>query len=168
MITAQRAQDIEGALRLRDEFGFKLILDGAAESSMLADRIAAAGIPVLIHPTMMRAVGELENSSFTTAAKLKAAGITVALQSGYEGYVPKTRIVLFEAAIAAANGLEFEEALSTITIDAARILGIEKRLGSLEVGKDGDVALYDGDPFEYTTHCVGVVIEGSIVSDTPR
>ena len=68
----------------------------------------------------------------------------------------------------AANGLSFEQALGTITIDAARILGIDKRVGSLEVGKDGDVALYDGDPFEYTTHCIGTVIEGKIVSDTPR
>jgi imidazolonepropionase-like amidohydrolase len=82
--------------------------------------------------------------------------------------VPKTRVVLFEAAVAAANGLSFEQALKTITIDAARILGIEKRVGSLEVGKDGDIALYDGDPFEYTTHCVGCVIQGSLVSETVR
>ena len=82
--------------------------------------------------------------------------------------MPKTRVVLLEAAWAAANGLTFEEALAAITIDAARILGVADRVGSLEVGKDGDVALYDGDPFEYTTHCVGVVIEGEIVSDGVR
>ncbi len=168
LITAQRAQDIEAALRLRDEFGFKLILDGAAESFLLTDQIKKADIPVIIHPSMMRAVGEMENSSFTTAAKLREAGITIAMQSGYEGYVPKVRIVLFEAAIAAANGLSFEQALATITIDAARILGIDKRLGSLEVGKDGDVALYDGDPFEYTTHCIGAIIDGKVVSEIKR
>ena len=55
-----------------------------------------------------------------------------------------------------------------ITIDAAKILGIEDRVGSLEVGKDGDVALYDGDPFEYTTHCTGCVIEGEVVSEIKR
>lgn len=168
MITAQRAQDIEAALRLQEEFGFRLILDGAAEASMLTDRLVKAGVPVLIHPSMMRAVGETENASFTTAAKLRSAGVTIALQSGYEGYVPKVRIVLFEAAIAAVNGLSFEQALATITIDAARILGIEDRVGSIEAGKDGDVALYDGDPFEYTAHCVGVVINGRIVSEKPR
>ena len=65
------------------------------------------------------------------------------------------RVVLFEAALTAANGLTQEQALATITIDAAKILGIADRVGSLEVGKDGDLALYDGDPFEYTTHCVG-------------
>lgn len=63
-----------------------------------------------------------------------------------------------------ANGLTFTQALGTITIEAARILGIDDRVGSLEVGKDGDLALYDGDPFEYTTHCVGVIIEGNILS----
>ena len=89
------------------------------------------------------------------------------LASG-ESYVPKTRVVLFEAALAAANGLSFEQALATVTIDCARILGIDDRVGSLEVGKDGDIALYDGDPFEYTSHCTGVIIEGEVVSDTPR
>lgn len=76
--------------------------------------------------------------------------------------------MLFEAAIAAANGLTFEQALATITIDAARILGIGDRVGSIEPGKDGDLALYDGDPFEYTSHCVGVVIDGRVVSELSR
>ena len=77
----------------------------------------------------------------------------------------KTRVILFEAAIAAANGLSFEDALASITIDAARILGVDNRIGSLEPGKDADVALYDGDPFEYTTHCTGVIIDGELVSE---
>ena len=93
------------------------------------------------------------------------AGVLFAIQSGYESYVPKTRVVLFEAAVAAANGLTFDQALASITINAAKILGVDSRVGSLEVGKDGDVALYDGDPFEYTTHCVGAVIEGKVVSE---
>ena len=71
-------------------------------------------------------------------------------------------------ALAAAHGLTFEQALGLITIDAARLLGLEERVGSLEVGKDGDLALYDGDPFEYTSHCVGVVIEGEVVSEEVR
>ena len=76
--------------------------------------------------------------------------------------------MLFEAAQVAANGLTFEQALATITIDAARILGVDGRIGSLEVGKDADLSLFDGDPFEYTTHCVGVVIDGEVVSDSPH
>jgi imidazolonepropionase-like amidohydrolase len=160
LVTADRANDIANALRLAKEFDIRLILDGAAESYLLIDEIKAAGVPVVIHPTMARFYSDLENASFETAAKLRDAGITVALQSGFEDYVPKSRVVLFEAAIAAANGLGFDGALRAVTIDAARILGIEDRVGSIAVGKDGDLALYDGDPFEYTSHCRGVLIDG--------
>jgi imidazolonepropionase-like amidohydrolase len=103
-----------------------------------------------------------------TPALLRAAGIPMAIQSGYESYVPKTSVVLFEAAVATAYGLSPEHALAAITIDAARILGVERRVGSLERGKDGDLALYDGDPFEYTTHCLATVIEGQVVAEEPR
>lgn len=168
LVTAERAQDIESALRLAKEFKLRLILDGGSESYLLTDEIKSANIPVIIHPSMKRAWGEMENMSFETAAKLRHAGIPVALQGGWEDYVPKVRVVLYEAAIAAANGLTFEEALGTITIDAARILGIDQRVGSLKVGKDADFALYDGDPFEYTTHCVGTVIDGKVVSTVKR
>jgi len=168
MITAHRAQDIANALRLADEFKIAVWLDGAAESYLLIDEILAAKVPVIVHPTMLRAYGETENLSFETASKLVAAGVPVALQSGYESYVPKTRVVLLEAAVAAAHGLAFDRALEAITIDSARLLEVDDRVGSLEVGKDGDVALYDGDPFEYTTHCTGVVISGEVVSDQPR
>jgi imidazolonepropionase-like amidohydrolase len=75
-------------------------------------------------------------------------------------------VVLFEAGIAAANGLAWNDALASITIDAARVIGMEQRVGSLEVGKDGDVALFDGDPFEYASHAVGVVIGGNVISQT--
>ncbi len=168
LVTANRAQDIASALRLAKEFDIKIWLDGAAEAYLLIDDIKAAGVPVFIHPSMARAVGDRENQSFETAAKLVAAGIPVAMQSGYESYVPKTRVVLFEAALTAANGLTFEQALATITRDAAKILGIADRVGTLQVGKDGDLALYDGDPFEYTTHCTGVVIGGKVVSEMKR
>lgn len=168
MITAHRAQDIASALRLADEFHINVWLDGAAEAYLMIDELKAAGVPVLIHPTMARPSGDLENLSFETAAKLVKAGIPVAMQSGYEPYVPKTRVVLFEAAMAAANGLSRDQALAAITRDAAAILGVANRVGSLEVGKDGDVALFDGDPFEYTTHCVGTVIEGRVVSSDKR
>jgi imidazolonepropionase-like amidohydrolase len=168
LVTANRAQDIASALRLAREFDIRLWLDGCAEGYLLIDEIKAAGVPVFIHPTMERTWGDSENLSFETAAKLREAGIPVALQSSYEDYVPKVRVVLFEAAIAATNGLGPDAALATITLDAAKILGIADRVGSLEIGKDGDVALYDGDPFEYTTHCVGVVINGQVVSDAPQ
>ncbi|MFN6190315.1 MAG: amidohydrolase family protein [Planctomycetia bacterium] len=169
LVTADRAADLASALRIADEFKLRIVLDSGAEAYLLTDRIKAAGVPVIVHPTMRRAgAGETENLSFETAATLKKAGIPVALQSGYEGYVPKTRVALFEAALAAANGLSFDEALATITIDAARIIGVADRVGSLAPGKDGDVAIFDGDPFEYTTHCTAVVIDGEVLSDEPR
>ena len=168
LITAQSAQDIAGALRLAEEFKFKLILDGAAECYTLIDQIKSAGIRIIIHPTMVRAYGEMQNASFETASKLKAAGIPFCFQAGYEAYVPKTRIVLFEAAMAAAHGLGQDAALRAITIDAANLLGISDRVGSLEPGKDGDVACYDGDPFEFTTHCTAVIIGGKHFPQAPR
>jgi len=168
LVTAHKAQDISTALRIAKEFNLKIILDGASEAPLLINDIKAAGFPVILHPTMFRAGGEAESLSWETASKLKAAGIPVALQSSFEGYVPKTRVVLFEAAIAAANGLSQRDALATITIDAAKILGMDSRLGSIAVGKDGDIALYDGDPFEYVTHCIGTIIDGKVVSQTVR
>ena len=168
LVTVQTATEIMTALRLQKEFGFDLVLDGAAEAYLVLDEIRAAGVPVLLHPTMVRPGGEVENAAFDTAAKLYSAGIPFAFQSGYESYVPKSRVVLFEAAIAAANGLTFDQALAAITLDAARIIGVDGRVGSLEPGKDADFALFDGDPFEYTSRVCGVLIEGEIVSETCR
>jgi imidazolonepropionase-like amidohydrolase len=164
LVSAHRANDILAALRVAREFNIRMALDGASEAYLVIDQIKAAGVPVIIHPTMYRAGGETENLSFETAAALRKAGIAVAIQSGYEGYVPKTRVVLFEAALAAANGMSFIDALAAITINAARILGIAERVGSLEAGKDADLALFDGDPFEYTSHVTGVIINGQVVS----
>lgn len=169
VIEVHRHSDIMTALRLASEFEFRLILAGASDAHLLVDEIRDAGAPVLLHPTMMRARGpEVENFSFTTAARLVEAGIPVALQGGFEGYVPKTRVVLFEAAMTLPYGLAFDQALALVTIAPARILGIADRVGSLEVGKDGDLALFDGDPFEYTTRVVGTIINGRRVSDTQR
>lgn len=168
LITANRTSEILAALRLQEEFGFDLVLDGAAESYLVMDEIRRAGVPVILHPTMVRLGGETAAATLETASKLRQAGITVALQSGFEGYVPKTRVVLFEAAVAAANGLSMEDALRTITIDAARVIGQDRRVGSLERGKDGDVVVFDGDPFEYTSHVCAVVIDGRVVSEECR
>jgi imidazolonepropionase-like amidohydrolase len=163
LVSAHREQDLRSALRLREEFGIPLVLDGAAEAYLMTDAIAAAGVPVLLHPPMARQFGELENASFASARLMHEAGIPFALQSGFESYVPRTRVVLWEAAIAASYGLPFAEALASVTSQAASILGIADRVGSIEIGKDGDLALFNGDPFEYTTRVIGVVIEGELL-----
>jgi len=89
-------------------------------------------------------------------------GVSIAIQSGFENYVPKTRVVLFEAAVAIANGLGFDRALRAVTADAADLLGVADRVGSLAPGKDADLALFDGDPFEYTTHVEAVLVNGRL------
>lgn len=160
LVTVHKANDIMTALRLQKEFGFPMMLDGAAEAYLILDEIKAANIPVIVHPTMMRAGGDAKNASMETPAKLHAAGIPFAFQSGFEGYVPKARVVLFEAGVAVSNGLDPAVALQKLTIDAAKLLNIDKRVGSLEKGKDADVVLYDGDPFEYTSHVTHVIIDG--------
>ncbi|WP_421773390.1 amidohydrolase family protein [Gracilimonas sp.] len=160
LVTVHKANDIMTAVRLQEEFGFPMVLDGAAEAYLIIDELKEAGHPVIIHPTMIRTYGDSKNATFETAAKLHEAGIPIAFQSGYEGYVPKTRVVLFEAGVAAANGLGMENALKVLTIDAAELLGIDERVGSLEAGKDGDVAMFDGDPLEYITNVTGVIING--------
>lgn len=168
MITANRAQDIMSALRLKQEFNIDLVLDGGAESYLLLDEIKRAGVTVLLHPAMARHYGDMENASFATAAALRAADVPFALQSGYEAYVPKSRVVLWEAGWAAANGLSREAALASVTLDAARAIRQADRVGSLAVGKDGDVALFDGDPLEVTSHVTGVIIGGQVVSREAR
>jgi imidazolonepropionase-like amidohydrolase len=165
LVTAHRAADLLTALRIAEEFKIRLWLDGAAEVGLVMDQVRQSGFPVIIHPPMQRAFGETENLSMETPARLAAAGVPFALQTGFEGYVPKTRVLLFEAAVAARYGLAPEAALRAATLGAAEILGIADRVGSLEPGKDADLVLFDGDPLEYTSHVVGVFIEGRKVSE---
>tara|TARA_R110002096_G_scaffold237751_1_gene428587 strand:- start:33611 stop:34804 length:1194 start_codon:yes stop_codon:yes gene_type:complete len=160
LVTVHKANDIMSAIRLQKEFGFPMILDGVAEAYLILDEIKASGLSVIVHPSMVRTNGDSKNASMETPAKLYAAGIPFAFQSGYEAYVPKTRVVLFEAGVAVGNGLDHDVAVQKLTIDAAKMLDIDKRVGSLEKGKDADVVLYDGDPFEYTSHVTNVIING--------
>ena len=105
---------------------------------------------------------ETANATYENAALLQQAGVPIAIMTGYEAYVPKSRVLLFEAAVAAANGLGMESALRAITLSPAKILGIEDRVGSLSRGKDGDVVVFDGDPFEYTSHVQEVLVQGAV------
>ncbi|AKD05497.1 amidohydrolase [Pontibacter korlensis] len=165
LITANQSQDIMAALRLAKEFNLDLVLDGAAEAYLLIDEIKAAGVPVIVHPTMARATGDSKNMSFETAGALARAGVPVAIQSGFEQYVPRARVILFEASVAVANGMTTDQALAAITSTPAKIIGLDDRVGTLEKGKDADLVLFDGDPFEYTSHVCAVVIDGKIVSE---
>jgi imidazolonepropionase-like amidohydrolase len=165
--SAHRADDILTGLRLAEEFKLKPVLDLATEAYLVSDRIAESKAPVVLHPTMQRAGSSMEtlNSQVANAAALADRGIAVTIGTGYEGYVPKTRVLRFEAAMAAANGLGRDRALKAVTLDAAKLLGIADRFGSIEVGKAADLVLYDGDPFENATHVTHTLIDGKVVWD---
>lgn len=159
LVTAQSAGDIMNALRLQEEFDFPMVLDGAAEAYRVMDEIKESEVPVIVHPTKAR----IQNASYETPADIADADIPFAFQSGYEGYVPKSRVILYEAGIAVANGMDTDTALHGLTLGAAELLDIDDRVGSLESGKDADIVVYDGDPFEYTTHVTNVIIDGKVV-----
>ena len=136
IFNAYRADDIDTAIRLAQEFKLKFMLSSVSEGYLEAQIIKQSGAPALVGPTLQRLDSlETENVSLENAAILVQAGVPVALMTGFENYVPKNRVLLFEAAVAAANGLGFEGALRACTIESAKILGIADRVGSLEVGQ---------------------------------
>jgi imidazolonepropionase-like amidohydrolase len=165
--SAHRADDLVTGLRLAHEFRLKPVLDLATEGYLIADLIAAEKTPVVVHPTMQRIGSSMEtlNSQLCNATVLAEKNLPIALSTSFEGYVPKTRVLRHEAALAMVHGLGFDRALRAVTLDAARLLEIQDRFGSLDVGKTADLVLYDGDPFEHATHVTNTVIGGRIVFD---
>jgi imidazolonepropionase-like amidohydrolase len=166
IFAAHRADDLGTALRLAKEFDLKARLDLATEGYLMADQLAEAKVPVVVHPTMQRA-GSMETyqSQLCNAAVLAGKKVPLAIGTGFEGYVPKTRSLRHEAAMAMANGLGHDRALEAVTLGAAKVLGIDDRFGSLEVGKVADLVLYDGDCFEHATHVTHTILGGRVVYD---
>jgi imidazolonepropionase-like amidohydrolase len=171
VIVAHRADDLLTAIRLIEAFELDAVLSGATEGYLVRDALAAAKVPVLVGPVMARSWGmdgERANASYENAALMADVGVPIGFTGGFEGYVPKVRVVLWEAAIAAANGLGSERALEALTLGGARIVGQDAELGSIDVGKRGDLVVFDGDPFEYTSHVCTVVSGGVVVSGECR
>jgi imidazolonepropionase-like amidohydrolase len=127
IFSAHRADDLGTALRLAMEFELRAVLDLATEGYLMADTIAAAKVPVVVHPTMQRIGANMEtlNTQLCNAAVLADQKIQTVIGTGFEGYVPKTRVLRHETAMAMVNGLGFERALRAITLDAARLLGVD-------------------------------------------
>jgi imidazolonepropionase-like amidohydrolase len=169
IFNAYRADDIDTAIRLGTEFHLKYMLASVAEGYLIREKIKQAGVPCLVGAVMQPFESlETANATYENAALLQQAGIPIAIMTGYEAYVPKSRVLLFEAAVAAANGLGMESALRAITISPAKILGIDDRVGSLSKGKDADAVVFDGDPFEYTSHVQQVLVQGAVTYNRPR
>ena len=156
---AHRADDIVTAVRLSKEFGLDLTVVHGTEGHLIADFLAKEGIPVVTGPFLMdRGKPELGRLTMENTAILARAGVRVAICTDH----PETPIGLLPlcAAMAARAGLDPEEALAAITVNAARILGVGDRLGSLAPGRDADLVVMDGHPFQWDSKVVHVLIDG--------
>ena len=162
LVSAKRIDEIATAIRVAEEFDLDLTIVGATDAGLVADRLGAAGVTVLVGPPGDAIFGNMPSHTLLRLpAVLKAGGVRFALVSGDDEEAPRLALSQL-AALAAANGLDAEDALAAITIDAARILGVADRVGSIEVGKDADLVMYDGDPFSYGTHVTAVLVDGHI------
>ena len=159
LIRVSRAADIRQALALARAENVHIILEDAQEAWMVADEIAAAKVPVLLDPQddLPRSF-ELLGSRLDNAARLQRAGVTIAIKGSRN--FNSLRPIRLNAGVAVAYGLSREEALRAITLNPARIWGIADRAGSLEVGKDADVVLWNGDPLEAMSYATNVIVGG--------
>jgi len=159
---AHRADDIFTALRIAKEFDLKITLDHCTEGHLIADYIAKEGVPAIVGPSFgHRTKFELKNMTFETPGILAKAGVKVAITTD-SPVTPLDSLPLM-AGFAVKSGMDPVEALKAITINPAEILGIQDRVGSIEVGKDADVAIFDGHPFEIASKTWMVIINGKVV-----
>ncbi|MEP6592470.1 MAG: amidohydrolase family protein [Acidobacteriota bacterium] len=164
-VIANRASDLLAALRLADEFKLKLVLVGAAEGWKVADRIAAKHVPVVVKPLTDIPSFDAPGASLENAARLSKAGVRIVISS-FETH--NARNVRQEAGNAIANGLDRDAALRAVTLEPAEVWGVAARYGSIEAGKDADIVVWSGDPFELTTGPEHVFIRGREISPDTR
>ena len=142
-----RADDIATAMRIADEFGYDLVIDHGTEAHLIGDLIAARDIPVVIGPLMTsRSKVELRNRSLANPGLLARAGVTISITTDHP--VVPIHFLVHQATLSVKHGLDRETALRALTINPARVAGIDARLGSIEVGKDGDLVIWSGDPLD--------------------
>ncbi|WEK57471.1 MAG: amidohydrolase family protein [Candidatus Brevundimonas phytovorans] len=160
IVSVNRASDIQQVLRLAREEGVKVILDGAAEGWLVANEIAAAKVPVLLHPiTNLPGNFEMRAARMQNAAALNAAGVVIALK-GNEGSTHRARDIRYNAGNAVSHGLPFAAAIQAITVNPARIFGFDGQFGELKPGAAGDVVVWSGDPLEPLSQPSAVFIDG--------
>jgi imidazolonepropionase-like amidohydrolase len=172
LITVDRESDIDAAMRLAREFNVKLMIGGGAEAWMMADRLAAARIPVLTGamnniPAGFSTLGQRQEN----AALLRKAGVAVALignAGGGDEEAFNVRNIKQEAGNAVAYGMAWEDALRAVTLTPAEIFGVADRVGSLQAGREANVVVWSGDPFEFTTRVEHVFVRGREYTDKTR
>ncbi len=160
-----RADDILTAIRIAKEFQLDMTLDHCTEGHLIADEIAQSGFPVIVGPDMTsRSKIEVKNMSFKTAGVLERAGIKTAIMTDHP--VSLIRYLPLFAGLCVKQGLSMEGGLKAITLHAAQICGVADRVGSLEQGKDADIAIFTGNPMEVFTKTLFTIINGEIVYDS--
>jgi imidazolonepropionase-like amidohydrolase len=154
-----RADDIATALRIAEEFGYRLVIDHGTEAHLLADILAARDVPVIIGPLLTsRSKVELRNRSLANPGKLAAAGVTIAITTDHP--VVPIHFLAYQAGLAVKHGLDRDTALQALTINPARIVGVDDRLGSIEPGKDADVVIWSGDPLDVPSRVERALVDG--------
>jgi imidazolonepropionase-like amidohydrolase len=161
IIRAERVSDIEMAIRLADEFHFKLILSHATSAWRVADQLAAKKIPVIVGPILEKPSRmESIDVRLDNAAILNKAGVPIAIQTTADNEV---RNLPFEVEYAIGYGLPDDAALAAVTLNPAHLFGVDDRLGSIDVGKDANLLVLDGQPFRVKTHVVNELIAGKVI-----
>ncbi|SNT44416.1 Imidazolonepropionase [Streptosporangium subroseum] len=154
-----RADDIATALRLADEFGYRLVLNHGTEGHLLADVLAEKNIPVIIGPLLTsRSKVELRQRSLRNPGILARAGVELAITTDHP--VVPIHFLVHQATLAIKEGLDPTVALRSITLNPAKIMGLDDRVGSLKPGLDGDVVIWSGDPLDIMSRALRVFIEG--------
>lgn len=159
---AHRADDILTAIRIAKMFNLDLTLDHCSEGHFILDEIKESGFPAIIGPSLAsRTKIEIQYLDIKVAGLLHKAGIKIAIMTDHP--VTLIQYLPIYAGLAAKSGLGMEAALKAITIHAAQICRVSSRVGSLEVGKDADIAIFNGNPMETFTNCLYTIINGNIV-----
>lgn len=159
---AHRADDIMTALRIADEFGADIIIEHCTEGHKIAAELGRRGVRAVVGPTMTsRTKVEVRERSYSTLKTLWENGVEMAITMDHP--VIHVQYLTISTALAVKAGLPKEEALKAITINPARILGIDDRYGSLEKGKFADMALWNGDPLDIMSRVEQVFIHGRLV-----
>ena len=171
IIDADSMAEIDAALALARDYKLQIMISGGAEAWLTADRLAATHVPVL--------TGAMNNipGSFATlnqrqenAALLRRAGVRVALVGNGDGDEShfNARNIKYEAGSAVAYGMNYDDALRSITLTPAELFGLSDRIGSLQAGRDANVVVWSGDPFEFSSQAEHVFIHGREVKEPSR
>jgi imidazolonepropionase-like amidohydrolase len=154
-----RADDMVTAIRLADEFGYKLVINHGTEGHLIADLLAERGIPVILGPLFTsRSKVELRNRTLRSAGILARAGVKIAITTDHP--VIPINFLVYQAALAVKDGLDPENALKALTVNPAAMLDLDDKVGSLKPGLDADVVIWSGDPLDVMNRATRVFVRG--------